>query len=263
MARATLSLGITGGLIGSIAAIIGVIWCLYSTIFLMEYSHYTVDILIYTFYFGGAMIPVGDYTIFVASNVYPLLPIHSASASLSMWTMILGIFLVASGVLIGTGFFGMYRASGSSMGVVGLITSIVGSSVGSLLIYLGVISQQLQILYSTTYFFFIFIIPILYFVQHILIPNFLYIWLGLTVLGVSFILLGVCTISLSKHTGNVWASKAAGILSIIGGVLLFPYILVWFRVADTVGSAIALIGFLVILITFILWAAVYYSSRNK
>nr|MDO8080499.1 hypothetical protein [Candidatus Freyarchaeota archaeon] len=263
MARATFLAGITGGIVGSIAAIIGVIWCIYSTLFLMNYSHYTVDIAMYAYYFGAIIPIMGYYVIFAASGMYAILPIHSINASLSMWTMILGIFLVASSILIGIGFFGMYRASGNSMGVVGLITSIAGSSVGSLLIYLGVISQQLQTPYSITYGIIIFIIfPIVFFVQPIYIPNLLYLWLGLTVLGVTFILLGVCTISLSKHTGNVSASKAAGALSIVGGILLFPYILVWLRLYDTVGSATALIGFLVILITFILWAAVYYSSRK-
>nr|MDO8081400.1 hypothetical protein [Candidatus Freyarchaeota archaeon] len=146
-----------------------------------------------------------------------------------------------SGVLTGVGFYGMYQAGGGAMGVVGLIFGIIGGTAGSLLLILGNILGTPLTLFASE-------------------PNYLFIWIGMIILGVSFILLGVTSRVVRGSTTRPSAAAAAGTLSIIGGCFFFPYILDWLlRIA---GGIFTLIAFVLVLSAFIIWAAVFFGSRN-
>lgn len=144
-------------------------------------------------------------------------------------------------------------------GYSGLITSIVGSSLGATLIYLGIISKVYDISSGVVYFIFI---PLVLYTYPVLVPNFFYIWLGLVVLAITFIMLGVSTLAMRETFSMPSAVTAAGVLSIVGGCFLFPYVLVWMKLIPLLGVVFAFIGFAMILVVFIIWTIVFYSSRN-
>ncbi len=244
MSRAAFYTGTVGGIIGFITAGIGLIWCIYNMTYISDIYRYVADYYYYLITFGG--------------YAYFFLPIHSSDALFSMYSMILAILLIVSGVLTGIGFFGVYRVGGGSMGIVGLATAIAGSSLGALLIYLGIITKVLKV----PTFVFWFIIPFVMWTPAILTANFFYIWVGLLILAITFIMLGASSIAVREMTGNSTASMAAGVLSIIGGCFFFPYVLVLFEAIGVFGCIFALVGFGLILVAFILWAVVFFSSRN-
>lgn len=76
------------------------IWCIYNAIFSTDFANLVYDILAFQYYFGD----LG----------YFLLPILSSEATFSMISKIFAILLIISGILIGIGFFGMYRTGGGA-----------------------------------------------------------------------------------------------------------------------------------------------------
>nr|MDO8080504.1 hypothetical protein [Candidatus Freyarchaeota archaeon] len=66
-------------------------------------------------------------------------------------------------------------------------------------------------------------------------------------LMVTFIIFGTASISMRESTMNPSASLAAGIISIIGGVFVFIF---------------GIIGYGLMFVSFIIWAIVFYSSRE-
>lgn len=248
MSKEAFYAGTLGGFFGSITGVIGIIWCVYNIIYIMDMYRYLTDYLNYGFFINGL--------------AYFFLPIHTSDSLFSLYSMILVVLLIVSGILTGAGFYGTYRAGGGAMGIVGLIFGIAGGSIGALLILLGVTIRELKTPFELYLFYPYYYYPFIYWLFPLFGPSFLYIWLGLLVLSVTFILLGVSSIVVREMTGNATASIAAGILSIIGACFFVPYVLVWIEIIEILGCIFALIGFVLILVAFVIWAAVFFSSRN-
>jgi hypothetical protein len=124
--------------------------------------------------------------------------------------MVLGIVAL---ILVGIGFYGLYSLGGSSMGVVALIFGILGA-VGYVILVLGEFGNSILAV------------------------------IGWLILLVSYIIIGIASITLREVTTNPGAALAAGILSIIGGIF-----------------AIGLIGFVLLFVAYLLWAIVFYTTE--
>jgi hypothetical protein len=233
LSRGALVTGAIGGITGTITAGIGMIWSLIefqvvndSLMWIYIYFTFPIKFQSILYYFAGLLTPV--------------------PATL-MWffdfSLILSILLIISGVLTGVGFYGMYQAGAGATGIVGLVSGIIGGTAGGIFILLGNI--------LTT--------PGIYGVLIPPEPNFVIIGIGFTILAVCFIMLGYASIKVCDTTDNPLAAKAAGILSIVGGGLLSLYLFIPY--AQT--ALMIMIGFGLILVAFILWAIVFYSSRGK
>jgi hypothetical protein len=73
---------------------------------------------------------------------------------------------------------------------------------------------------------------------------YLLLFIGILILLVSFIIIGAASIALREVTANSGAATAAGILSIIGGILL-----------------IGLLGYPLLFVSFLLWAIVFHGAE--
>jgi hypothetical protein len=183
MGRGALLAGTAGGIIGTIASALGVIW-------MIVYFFVGVSFFSLFFYTGPSMLQIVITILFVS------------------------LLLVAC-VLTGVGFYGLHTIGGSSMGIVALIFGIIGGSAFLVLVLLD--------LFTKTYLFSL---------------------IGIAILLISFIIMGAASIALREVTTKSGAAVAAGILSIIGGVLL-----------------IGLLGFVLLFVAFLLWAIVFYTAE--
>nr|MDO8081398.1 hypothetical protein [Candidatus Freyarchaeota archaeon] len=252
MARGALLTGTAGGIIGAVTAGIGIEWSkvpllLTNTITVLQglnqlfygalqFASFHVDLI----NFLQRIWPV---------YIYPFLVMTSRVALFSMISLILAVLFIVSGVLSGVGFYGVYKAGGGAMGLVGLIIGIIGGVAGGTLIILGNTLASF-ITFST--------MPLLF-----SIPNHLVIWIGVIILALTFVVLGSASIAVRNSTAHPSAATAAGFLSILGACFLFPYILVSFGdIWALIGVGLMFVGFALIFVTFILWAVVFYSSRN-
>ena len=191
-------------------------------------------------------------------------------ASLLVFSFVLAVLLIVSLVLSGVGFYGVYRRGGGGAGVLALIAAITGGTLGATLTTLGNILQQTEYVIVVNYFLFPF--PVLYPVRE---PNYLFVWVGMLVVAVTFILLGSASIAVRASTATPSVALAAGILSIIGACLLplyglsmvghetiHPPLFLSFPLVNVAGGIFALFAFTLILVAFVLWTVVFYSSRE-
>nr|MDO8079480.1 hypothetical protein [Candidatus Freyarchaeota archaeon] len=94
-------------------------------------------------------------------------------------------------------------------------------------------------------------------------PNYGFIWIGFIILTVTFIMLGAASIAVRGETGNSSASTSAGIVGIIGACFLVPFGLIMVVPAvPWLAGVFTLVGFALIMVAFILWAVVFFSSRE-
>ena len=237
MSRGALITGTTGGVIGAITAAIGIIWLSILNTFQTEIYNYLAQIGTYL----STLVP---FSIFYGEPFpFPIIPFLPSWSLFGLSSSILAVFFIVSGILIGIGFYGTYKIGGGAMGVVGLILGIIGCTLGALQIILGNLLTATQFIPM----------PITPYIIPVILPNFTIMWIGFMVLGVTFILLGSASITVREMTMNPSASQAAGILSIIGGSLFLLCVLFL--------GGILFIGFILIFVAFILWAAVFYTSR--
>lgn len=181
------------------------------------------------------------------------------------WT--LAISLIVSCILLGVGFYGMYKAGGGAMGAVGLVLGIIGSIAGALLIILGTFTirvPQFGILgYS----------ELLFGIITTNIPSFTFTWIGLLILAAIFIVFGVASITARSATRIPALSVISGIVGIVGACLFFLYsmfvqeITTGILVNPLSGSAVAgiqstIFGFIVIFVASILWSVLFYSTKT-
>ncbi len=113
MGRGPLLTGVAGGIIGTIAAVVGIIWSILGI------------------FIGGEMYFV-PYIGFVYSGPSP---------ALAGTTILFVALLVVACILTGIGFYGMYTAGGGSMGIVALIFGIIGGVAAGILILLGLLAS--------------------------------------------------------------------------------------------------------------------------
>ncbi len=112
------------------------------------------------------------------------------------------------------------------MGLVGLIFSSIGITLGALLIIIGNLTTE-----YTEYMWVQTCVPI-FFIWPIPVssPNFPATWIGFAVMGLALILLGSASIAVREMTGNPSASLAAGILSIIGAGFFITGFLIYYSI---------------------------------
>lgn len=234
--KTALLTGSVGGIIGAVAGSIGMIWSLIDVLYLMELARAMNDLLLMiltifryspalSFMYGSSFAPI--------SGLYFL------------FSMILALLLILGGVLTGVGFYGTRQAGAGAGGRVGLASGIIGGVAGGLFL---ILANLFPAPFNLNYF------------VIISAPNYLLIFIGFAILGVSLILMGLASIGVRYATEHSTATATAGVLSIIGGCLLGTYILNW--LISIAGDIMALIGFALIVSAFTIWAAVFYGSRN-
>ncbi|MFB0563441.1 MAG: hypothetical protein ACETWM_19760 [Candidatus Lokiarchaeia archaeon] len=248
MAKAYMLTGMAGGIIGSITGIIGLIWCLISITSAIDIYNYI------------QMLFVNSQMVGILALVF--FPYPSSIYLFTTFSFILATLLLVSLILVGLGFYGTYRAGAGAMGVVGLIFGIIGGVAGPLFIFLGNIMTGIELVP-------LFVAPILdpwagLLLFPLSVPNYGFIWLGMMVLTITFILLGSSSIAVREMTNSPSATLAAGILSIIGSCFLILYLLVQNSVPILViiGGILTLVGFILIFVAFILWSVVFFTSRD-
>jgi hypothetical protein len=251
MSRAALLTGTAGGAIGAIMAIMGMVWCIITGLLVSEINQNIIvsSLAAWNFYLDN----------FISYNMLTWFFVFS---------LILAILLVVSGILLGVGFYGLHTAGGGPMGVLGLILGIVGSSAGAALIFLGsLIPTSIYIAsyaWGPGWYAFSF--------GPVLIPSFIFTWIGVLILAGTFIVLGVASIATRRVTNRTGLAATSGILSIVGGAFLFLYTLFaigttslgWLSIIGvTAGAGIffTLIGFVLLFVAFLMWSVVFYSSR--
>ncbi|MEM2144858.1 MAG: hypothetical protein QW279_05825 [Candidatus Jordarchaeaceae archaeon] len=246
MSREAMLAGTTGGIIGTIMGVIGVVWSLVSIAFAVDYSNYSL-ISLFSQWLGVGVLG---------------LPYPSSSFLVLVCSIVLGSFLIVSCTLLGVGFWGVYKAGGGAMGMVGLVFGVVGGTVGGLLIILGPLMVGIQVIV-------IFLTPLStgfegVFPVFLSSPNYVFLGIGVVILVVTFILLGLSSIVVRNMTENSAASTAAGILSIIGGCLLIFYTLVqgYAPSLAVLGGFLTLVGFILIFTAFILWTIVFFNLHK-
>nr|MDO8081071.1 hypothetical protein [Candidatus Freyarchaeota archaeon] len=244
MSRRALLTGVVGGIIGAITAALGVIWSL------VYKGSFPIPVY-------GGILSVPLYAGFVLIPFLIVFEPYAYGSLFGIFSFVLAIFLIVTCILICVGFYGTHKIGGGAMGKAGLIFSILGITSGALLILIGYLTPTFETkLYtwlglteaSPSWTFYL-----------AFKPNWLMFGTGLIALCITFILLGVASISVREVTEKPSALYAAGILSILGAVAFIIGGIVGIIVSNI---TIAFIGFGLIFVAFILWTVVFYSSRN-
>ena len=236
--------GTIGGVVGAITAAVGIIWVILVDAFLTEIHTYLGQLT----HFFMILIPLSWYYSYPYHGYpYPIVPPLPHAFLFGVSSVILSILLVATGILIGFGFYGTYKTGGGAVGLRGLTLVTIGITLGALLIIMGTLTKgymYADVAVGTTS------NPFL----PVPTPNFPVIWMGFIVLGFTFIQLGSASISVREMTQKPSASNAAGILSILGAIT--------FLIGGFIWHVILVVGFILILVASILWTAVFYLSKE-
>lgn len=239
--RDTFSYGIAGGITGAVTAVMGIIWVTIVNAFLAEINTYLMQLS----YFLMILIPPSWLYSYIYYGYYPFLivPFYPSASLFGISSVIFSTFLVATGILIVVGLYGIHKAGEEAIGLGRLILGTIGIISGALLIIGGTLTTG----YMYTHL--IIGVPAISLLP-VPTPNFNLIWTGFMILGFASILLGSASVSIRKMTQKPSASNAAGILSIIGAIIfiggfLWPVALV--------------VGFILILAASILWTVVFFS----
>ncbi len=248
MSRGALLTGIAGGIVGSITGIIGIIWIMVSTKLAIDIYNYIQLVMGLSAFYG--------------IHIFALTPLPNSIFQFITLSIVFAGFLIMSGILIGVGFHGLYKAGGGTMGRVGFVSGIMGTATGSLFILLGNVITSTKVMY-------LFLVSIFIGFTGILpvplsTPNLFVVGIGMIALAVTFFTLGVSSIVVRETTINSAASAAAGVLSIVGACLLILYTLVQYEASSLalLGGIMSFIGFALIFVAFILWTVVFTSSRD-
>ncbi|MEM3526368.1 MAG: hypothetical protein QXV37_03050, partial [Candidatus Jordarchaeaceae archaeon] len=236
--------GTAGGVMGAITAVTGIIWVIMVNAFLTEINTYLAQLS----YFLMILIPISwFYSYPYHGYIYPLVPFYPSAYLFGTVSSLLSIFLIATGVLIGVGFYGIHKISERRTGIVVLIFSIIGVTAGALLIIMGNLVTG-------------------YMYAHVAIeltsspflpvptPDFNIIWIGFVILGFTFIVLGSTSTSIREMTQKPSASNAAGILSIIAAII--------FSIGGFLWPVILVVGFILIFVASLLWTVVFFSFQE-
>ncbi len=228
---------------GTITAAMGGIWVLIYNILLKEIYNY----LLYIQIILSKIFPIPPADPWPQSYsgpwplpIFPSWPLFGASSS------ILAMLFIVTGILIGIGFYGTYKIGGGAMSVVGLISSIIGSTLGALIIINGnttIGSMSASMMLGMTYVS-AFSVPT---------PNFTLIWVGYIVLGFTFIILGAASLKIRYMTEKPKEAQTAGVVSILGAI--------FFMGSLFMEGTVLLFGCGLMSIAFIFWTIVFYSSR--
>ncbi|MBS7250112.1 MAG: hypothetical protein KIH08_05895 [Candidatus Freyarchaeota archaeon] len=267
MSKGALLTGTVGGIMGAVTAVFGIVWVFVHVIFSNEIVSYCSML---SNYLIGMIYP--DFPRFYALSQYPI-PYFPSASLFGVASFILAMLLIVTGILFGLGFYGTYKIGGGIMGVVGLASSVKGMVAGALLIIVGNLTTGYVYAYTLVEMASVPFYPVT-------TPNFVVMWIGFIVLGVTCIILGSASMRVREMTEKPSAFYAAGTLSILcavdfiagglvnivgghtmGGLLRLLGLMNQLREGSSL-AGIYIIGFALIFIAFILWAWAFYSSRS-
>ena len=260
LSRALLT-GTAGGVIGAVTAAVGVLWSFITYAYLTEINSYLTQLSYYLSDLSWSIY-------FHRDPFWPLpLPYFPSASLFGVSSFILSIFLIAAGILIGAGFYGAYKIGGGDRGLAGLIFGFIGNAVSALLIIMGNLTTGYNLTAS-----FLAAPTMGQYYLPVPTPNFPVIWIGFVTLGLTFLVLGSASKSVCEVTEKPSASSAAGSLSVTGAVVFIIGVLMGLVGPTLTPTAdmpppplwppLLVIGFGLIFVAFILWAVVFYSSRN-
>ncbi|MFB0563698.1 MAG: hypothetical protein ACETWM_21065 [Candidatus Lokiarchaeia archaeon] len=270
MAKAISTKGVTGGVIGTIMAIAGFAWTITLLLFIPELLNYSSTL---SYVWAHMLFTYTGYAGIIATLI---IPYPSTINLFTISSVTLAILVVVFGTMIGFGFRDLYSKSRSSVGWGYLAASILGTLVAGILIAMGgllqtTIIQAFQYLPGLGADF----IPLRF-------PATSYTWTGEIVLGATLIILGVASILIRKSVERRDSALAAGVLSIIGGIILTLHISVLIPFAGQVSIApggfsiiptlitayvffinFTIIGFGLLLVVSILWTRVFLKPSTS
>ncbi|MEM2135529.1 MAG: hypothetical protein QW261_13040 [Candidatus Jordarchaeaceae archaeon] len=267
MSKWALLTGTVGGILGIVTAVFGIVWVFIHVLFSNEIVSYCSML---SDYLMGIMYP-GFPRVYTLSQ-YPI-PYFPSASLFGLASFVLAVFLIVTGILFGLGFYGTYKIGGGSMGVVGLASSVIGMVAGALLITVGNLTTGYVYAYALVEMSSVPTYPVA-------TPNFVVMWIGFIVLGVTCIMLGSASMRVREMTEKPTAFYVAGTLSILcavdfivgglvnivgghimGGSLRILGLMNQLREGSSL-AGIYIIGFALLFAAFILWAWAFYSSRS-
>jgi hypothetical protein len=226
MSKETNTKGIIGGVLGIITSVAGFAWISSLMIFMSDLMSYASIVN----FIAGFPIPIFGFSVYNGIVVGLIVP-YPASVILPIITSIIFVgFLIAFGVIVGLGFrfysgssFSAYSATvimkRNVRGSLYFACSLIGALIAGILIFMGGIFQttivyNFLMIYGSTIF------------TPLRIPEFLYTWMGLVVLGLVLIILGMATIRIRGLVKWRDFAMVAGVLSIVGGAIFDLLVLV-------------------------------------
>nr|MDO8082507.1 hypothetical protein [Candidatus Freyarchaeota archaeon] len=226
MTKETSTKGRTGGVLGIITSVAGFAWIATLIIFMSDLMNYASIVN----FIAGIPIPVLGQSVYNGIVVSLIVP-YPTSFNLPVITSIIFVgLLIVFGAMVGLGFRSYGGSQFSAFGAtviqkrgaersLYLACSLVGTLIAGILILMGELSQTTIIynflrVYGSTIF------------TPIRIPELLYTWMGLAVLGVVLIILGVASIRIRGLVKWRDSATAAGTLSIVGGAVFSLLVLV-------------------------------------
>lgn len=212
--------------LGIVTSVAGFVWVATLLIFMSDLMSYAAIVN----FIAGFPIPVFGLSVFNGIVVSLIVP-YPASVNLTIMASIIFVgFLIVFGVMAGLGFrfysgssFSAFNATvilkRNFRGSLYFACSLIGALIAGTLIFMGGILQttivyNFLIIYGSTIF------------TPIRIPEFLYTWMGLVVLGVVLIILGMATIRISGLVKWRDFAMVAGVLSIVCGAIFGLLVLV-------------------------------------
>ncbi len=237
--------GAVGGVMGAVTSVVGTVWVIEAYNLSSEIDIYLAQLSYYLY----ILAPWMSFQSFLYHGE-PIMafPFFYSSAPLFFeLSLIMCIFLIVTSVLIATGFLGTYDIGVGAANIIGSILGSMGIISGASLIIMGSLTVGYRYAGAPMEMSSIPFLPVP-------TPNFQIMWIGFTTLGFAFIVLGAAGYSIRDMTNSPEASQAAGILCIIGAT--------FFIIGGYVWPMIPVIAFALILLAFILWSKVFYSSRE-
>ncbi|MFB0562842.1 MAG: hypothetical protein ACETWM_16715 [Candidatus Lokiarchaeia archaeon] len=226
MYKETNTKGITGGLLGITTSIAGFAWIATLIIFMTDLMNYAAIVN----FIAGFPIPFFGLSVYNGIILSLIMP-YPTSVNLPVMTSIIFVgLLIIFGVMIGLGFRfysgSRFSAFGATVilkrrvgGSLYFACSLIGALIAGILLLIGGIFQTTIVynflrIYGSTIF------------TPIRIPQLLYTWMGLAVLGVVLIILGVATIRIGGLVKWRDFAMVTGALSIVDGTVFTLLVLV-------------------------------------
>ncbi|MEX2722862.1 MAG: nitrous oxide reductase family maturation protein NosD [Candidatus Freyarchaeota archaeon] len=237
--------GAAGGIMGALTAVGGTVWVIKVYNLLSEINIYLAQLSYYTWILAPWM---AFQSYLYHGEPIMALPFFYSSVPLFLeLSFMMCVFLIVTSVLVAIGFLGTYDIGVGAANITGSVLGSIGIISGALLIIVGNLTVGYK--YASA--------PMeMASVPFLPVPtlNFQIMWVGFTVLGLAFIVLGSAGYSIRDMTNSPDACQAAGILCIIGAI--------FFIIGGYVWPLILIIGFAPVLLAFILWSRVFYSSKE-
>ncbi|MEM3466593.1 MAG: hypothetical protein QW566_09005 [Candidatus Jordarchaeales archaeon] len=238
MSRATLLVGMVGGIMGTIALPIFIYHYLLfndlSSISLQLYLLYDIYLTaIFNAYSAPSYYLFHYYyslAVFALTNLLSLyfFVFEPAWSTFGIVSVMTGAFLFLHIFLISLGFFGIYKAAGRASGAATFIMGLIAS-------------PMILILYLLIYFLPVEVVPYVFtFPIRIIRPNIVFLFLAVVALIAFLLTSGITGIVVREDTGSPSVTLAAGILNIISSIVT-----------------------ILLFVSSILWAVAFYNTAQK